>query len=171
MARKNHLATIINRRPVWKLFQLSNGDFISFVACLQHLKTLFLVNNSNIPKFLHATLSKMLKNKVTVYMIKIDESTEMEEARVSTVGVFKESTSCCPICYWKIIYIFFFNCFAILLKLEQTIFLLFSFFWFEKLCYYFLFFLGFHNNGWVKRCWFYFRILSEIALLGKYMSV
>ena len=35
----NNFATIVNALSVLKLFQLSNGDFINFVASLQHLKT------------------------------------------------------------------------------------------------------------------------------------
>ena len=36
---KNSFATILNKLSVFKLFQLSNGDFINFVACLQHLQS------------------------------------------------------------------------------------------------------------------------------------
>ena len=35
---KNSFATILNELSVFKLLQLSNGDFIIFVACLQHLQ-------------------------------------------------------------------------------------------------------------------------------------
>ena len=87
-------------QSVLKLFQLSHGDFIFFLACLQHDQTQCLVRSSNIPKLGHADLPhEQLDGVFGLEVLELDQSS----GPPTTIGIVYGNTKVIEVIGWSIL--------------------------------------------------------------------